>query len=262
MKLRILLWNVAMTPSPPPRMGTRNAKFRAIRIAALLNEYDVVVLNESFLYRDTLLKAVAHQYVYTEPRTWYKPLNSGVVILSKIPLFNLNYKHYTRAATWDWFTSKALIGCSFQVGGNTFDLYGTHMQAGNSAAAHAARQQQAVEIVEQVRKTHSQNHGLIICGDFNCGPTRDPEFKQFSVHYSDEADARIRSAQFNTILEGTGTAQLLQDPQDTDISSFLYKSGHGRARVQREAAPVILDEYGVSLSDTGPLCISIEFREK
>lgn len=243
-----------MTPSPPPNIGTRDAKNRAPTIAAILNRYDIAIINESFIYRDELLSHTEHPYLYTDKKVCYKPLNSGVLILSKIPLFNGNYRHYSKGSNWDWFTSKGLIGSSFTFCGEQFDLYGTHMQAGNSTADHASRLQQAKEIVEHVSNTHDKSRHLIICGDLNCGPTFDPEFKTYSGHYSNEADARLRNEQFNTIKNGTETQQLTLGPNDQDISSFLYKrKSEGQLRALRDAPP----EGSDGLSDTGALCIVI-----
>lgn len=256
--IKIILWNIAMTPSPPPHFGTRQAKERAPKIANILNKYDIVVLNESFIYRDELLSHTIHRYRYTDERIWYKPLNSGVVILSKIPLYNTYYKHYTYSSNWDWFTSKGLISVSFKdpTSGEEFELFGTHMQAGNRPIDHASRQKQANEIVRWVDNTPCYNKNIIICGDFNCGPVEDNTFEKFSVHYSSSEDAKLRNEQFNTIRYGTGSKQLTLPLQmngiDEDISSFLYRGEY--TGVRRILDPI----EATGLSDTGPLCIVIE----
>lgn len=256
--LSIILWNVAMTPSPPPNIGTRDSKSRAPKIAEILSRYDIAIVNESFLYRDLLFSLMKeHPYVYTDPRIWYKVFNSGVVIISKIPLINTTYKHYTKESNWDWFTSKGLIGCSFKFGTEVFDLYGTHMQAGNSVADQTSRFWQANEVAEQVKHTHHYDHNLIICGDFNCGPTFDADFKSYSSHYSDEMDARLRNSQFDVIKEGTGTRQLFDGAPDTDISSFLYKERIGSIYNVARMLPAANAD---GLSDTGTLCIKISRR--
>ncbi len=253
----ILLWNIAMTPNPPPNINTRAAKQRAPLIAAILNRYDIVVLNESFLYRNYLLSFIQHSYIHTDPRIWYKPLNSGVVILSKIPFKNTNYVHYSKAATWDWFTSKGLVGCSFEIGGYMIDLYGTHMQAGNQATAQNARFQQAIELVQQVVKTHDETHELLVCGDFNCGQVYDPTFKKYTVHFSDEQDARQRHKQYMTIVNGLNATPILATSDEDDISSFLYNNRSPNITVERLPAPDISYNQNLSLSDTCPIVIKV-----
>jgi exonuclease III len=258
-QLHIILWNISMTPSAPPNFGTRAAKERVPAIAGVLNQYDIAVVNESFLYRDTLLSHMkGHPYVYTDPRIWYKPLNSGVLIISKRPLSDTNYFHYSQSSNWDQLTSKGLVGASFFFAGEIFELYGTHMQAGNRDVDHKARFSQAAEIVDHVARSHNPDFHLIICGDFNCGPTLDPEFKRFSGHYSDERDARLRDAQYRVIRDGTGTTQLTLGERDEDICSFFYKGGPNlQCKVQRaEAAP-----NSDGISDTGTLCITITREE-
>ena len=258
----IMLWNVAMTPNPPPHINTRKSRERAPHIASILAPYDIVVLNESFLYRNTLLSYTAHShpYVYTEPRTWYKFFNSGVVILSKFPLYNLNYTHYSKGAIWDWFVSKGLVGCSFKVNNVVFDLYGTHLQAGSQTCAHNARAQQTKEIVHHIRETHESNHELILCGDFNCGPVYDID-QHFSGHYDDKQDALLRNAQYRTLIDGLHVLPLLESPQEDDICSFLVKPNSPEVSMARVAAPNI-HVNGESMSDTAPLCIQITVSDK
>ncbi len=257
--MKIFLWNVAMTPNPPPDINTRNSKFRAPRIAKVLQEFDIVVLNESFLYRDLLLKEAGFPYVYTEPRVWYKIFNSGVVILSRIPLSNTNFHHYTKASIWDWFTSKAIVGCTFEYEGETFELYGTHLQAGNNEGAQSARLQQAREIAEHVAKNHKPGNNIIICGDFNCGPvfSRIPH----SGHYANPEDARQRNEQYHAFMDPLGLISLRKYEYEDDISSFAYKPSINTQLFVLRAADLpqekINDEFGVSLSDTGPLNIEI-----
>lgn len=255
--ITIMLWNVAMTPNPPPRISTRRSKERAPHIANIMSAYDVVVLNESFLYRGYLFEQLNHTfpYSYTEPRTWYKPLNSGVVILSKVELFHLNYTHYSKGAIWDWFTSKGLLGVSFKIDNVSFDLYGTHLQAGDQRCAHHARASQTQEIVAHVQKTHEPSHELIICGDFNCGPVYDID-KGFSGHYTDRNDALLRDAQYQTMVKGLSLTPLLEQPTEDDICSFLTKKNSSRVEMKRIPAPDI-HYNGESMSDTGPLCIQV-----
>jgi endonuclease/exonuclease/phosphatase family metal-dependent hydrolase len=254
--MKIILWNVAMTPNPPPNVNDRDAKNRAPKIAKILNNYDIVILNESFLYRDLLLKHVEHKHRYTDPRVWYKVFNSGVVILSKVPLADVNYKHYSKGAIWDWFVSKALVGCTFKFNGIFFDIYGTHLQAGNQPCAHDARQSQMEEIVQYV-SGRKASHELIICGDFNCGPVYDPTYQKHSIHYSSADDARLRARQYNTLLSGLHLTPLLMFKGEDDISSFVHKRRQINYTIKRIQDPDIRDENGVGLSDTGALCLEI-----
>ena len=246
--MRILLWNIAMTPSPPPHISTRESKERAPGIAKLMNKYDIVVINESFLYRNFLLQHVSHQYHYTDPRIWYKPFNSGVVILSKIELFDCSFHHYSKAAIWDWFTSKALVNCKFRINDITFELYGTHLQAGNGNSQHAARLEQTKEIVARIREIHDPENEIIVCGDFNCGPVYGDHY---SGHYSSFDDAKKRNEQYK-VMTDFGLIPILERPDEDDISSFLFKPSLKNSGFIIERVEVKSD-----LSDTGPLAINI-----
>ena len=255
MSIRIILWNIAMTPNPPPNINMRQSKERAPKIAKILNEYDIVILNESFLYRDYLLKNVVHKYKYTDPRTWYKIFNSGVVILSKIPITNFNYIHYRKGATWDWFVSKGLVGVSFQYNGTIFNLHGTHLQAGNSNSAHNARYSQICDIIDYINNKYTKKEEVIICGDFNCGPVFDPEYKNYPPYYSNSKDAKRRDEQYRKLVYGLRMKPLYEREQDNNISGFIHSGIY--SNIKRIKDPKIQDEEGVSLSDTAPLCIEI-----
>jgi endonuclease/exonuclease/phosphatase family metal-dependent hydrolase len=251
MHFKILLWNVAMTPSPPPHIGTRQAKERAPGIASLMRDYDIIVVNESFLYRDYLLTFLPEYKVYTEPKTWYKIFNSGVLILSKIPIENFSYMHYTRGTNWDWFVSKGLLGVSFQINGDYFHLYGTHLQAGNRESDHNVRLSQVNEIVNYIKdQNHDSRDTIILCGDFNCGPVYDPTFKHYSGHYNSSDDAKKRCEQYSIIEHFTTLSKpILQEAFEDDISSFIVHNPENLtiARVQ----------VASNLSDTAPLALLI-----
>jgi endonuclease/exonuclease/phosphatase family metal-dependent hydrolase len=257
-KFTILLWNVALTP------GQDNPKHRAKRIGKLLNEYDVVVLNECFLFRNEVLDKTVHICRYTDPSIWYKPFNSGVVILSKFPIWNCRHKTFSDCTTWDAFACKAVLSCTFEVRCMKFDLYGTHLQAGGDASHHAVRLKQAKELVEHVRSTHDPKNQLILCGDWNCGPVADPEFNVFSGHYSHQTDARERHREFATITEGLQVERILAHPHEDDICSFLWKKPHvdSQRKITMERKEVIFaDENGAPLSDTAALCIVVNFHD-
>lgn len=254
--IRILLWNIALTPSPPPHISTRNAKFRAERIIKFIDDFDIIVLNECFLYRNVILQVKqTHPYIFTDKKVCYKVFNSGVVILSKIPLVDVKFHHYSKGATWDWFVSKALVGVSFMYNNLRYDLYGTHLQAGDKPSHQKARESQVREIVHFINLTHDPKHQLILCGDFNCGPIIPKDGREYSVHYSSMEDAKEREKQYNIIQKELSLNRLVLDPKDDDISAFLFK---GNAVVKRIYIPDPVDENGNSLSDTGILCVELK----
>ena len=91
--LAIVLWNVWLLPSPISyKPGTR-----AKLISPLLAGHDIIVLNEAFAYKDTLKGQARYNYSVTlDERSWwpwrFRPLDSGLVILSKYPLIRWKRK--------------------------------------------------------------------------------------------------------------------------------------------------------------------------
>lgn len=76
------------------------------RISPKLAEYDVVVLNEAFVYRKALLRHCPHPYKQSLGRQWYSIFDSGVVILSKYPIVQWAVEHYRKRRGWDMFAAK------------------------------------------------------------------------------------------------------------------------------------------------------------
>lgn len=254
--IKILLWNIALTPSPPPHISTRNAKYRAERIINYIDNFDIIVLNECFLYRNIIMKIkISHPYIFTDKKVCYKVFNSGVVIISKIPISNVRFHHYSKGATWDWFVSKALIGITFNYNNKFYDLYGTHLQAGDKLSHHKARESQAKEIVQFIKLTHDLNNDLIVCGDFNCGPIIPKNGKEYSIHYSSRQDAEQRQKQYNIIEKELELKRIVIDPTDDDICAFLFK---GTSNIQRIYLPDPVDENGINLSDTAVFCVELK----
>ena len=231
MTIKIILWNIAMSPATAQRN-----KYKVPKIARILNTYDIVILNESFAFHEALMSNVKHSYRYTDPRIWYKLFNSGVVILSKRPLANCSYKHFGHSALWDWFLSKGLNGMTFKYHGVKVDLYATHLQASNHRCAQKVRVHQIQDIVNQINATHTANHELIVCGDFQYGSIYD------AIKYN--------------IKEKETILPLKWENRDGKCA-IIYK-GKYADRVHCIQTPDIIDEQGIPLSEYEPVCIAIE----
>ena len=241
--VKLLLWNVDLTPDLSISSPFRNSKERYPKIARILNEYDIVVLNEAFLYREELLRAVEHQYKYTDSKPWYKFFNSGLVILSKYEFSVPAAHHYEHNSYWDVFISKGILKVSFNIEGKKVDLYGTHMQQYNDKCAQTARKAQVYELVRFVNRTHAPGNDVILVGDLNMGPVYDRTFTHFPNHYSNVEDAKLRDEQYNTLVDALQLDNLVGGE---DICQLLHR---GDLNAKRIGVP----EY--NLSDTGAYCL-------
>ncbi len=242
MTIKLLLWNVDLTPDLSFTSPFRNSKERYPKIAKILNQYDIVVLNECFLYRKQLLDMTVHKYQYTDPKPWYKFFNSGVVILSKYPFYLETYHHFNANSYWDRAISKGILRVSFQIGEKVFDLYGTHMQQYNNADAHSVRTEQVGEIIDFISQTRRFGSDIILVGDLNMGPVK--SFQSHPVHYSDIEDAKLRNEQYEVLVK---SLRLTNYVAGEDICHILHRGDN--LKLNTVTVP------DSKLSDTGAYCV-------
>lgn len=259
-KLKILLWNVWLLPS---LLTDGKSKERAGMISNLLNDFDIVVLNEAFTNKNTLLKDVIHQHVIRTPRTFYKLLDSGLMILSKYPVEEIHFLPFSSLETWDQFSSKGILKLTVNVGNNMkIDVYGTHLQAGSEELHHKARLDQVNEVYHFI-KNHSQFniHPIVFCGDLNCGPVLDQTFTHFSGHYDDAIDARKRDYQYRTLVGSTDLKEIYAQGKEEDICRFLYKDGILNKLTNLNLSYIKLQgPNNEKLSDTSPLLLEVDIE--
>lgn len=240
--IKLLLWNIDLTPDISINFA-RNSKERYPKIAKVINEFDIVVLNECFLYRNELLNQAEHKYIYFDEKPWFKIFNSGVVILSKYPFENPQYYHYKNNSSWDIFISKGILKVSFDIKGKLFDLYGTHMQQYNNLSAQKSRSEQVMELIDFIKLTNSPSKDIILVGDLNMGPVYD--LSKYPIYYENSKDAESRNRQYETLVNELELNDLVEEQE---ISHLLHRGSINIKRLQ-------IPDY--HLSDTG--CFGIEF---
>jgi len=222
--LSVLLFNVWNLPGICTDGKSRE---RALAISPHLNAYDVVILNEAFTNKDALLKDVVHEHRFVLKRQWYTIFDSGVIILSKYPIVRTCSEHYAMRRSYDWFAAKGLAMCTINVDGTLVDVYGTHMQAGNSVAEAQARSSQSKQVAKAVQAWSPSTSGrpVIFAGDLNMGPTIDS--LHYSGHYGSHQDALDRTAAYVAMREGSQLTDVFSEgPLDEkqDINRFLVRN--------------------------------------
>ena len=169
-ELKILSWNIYMLPSLIMPSGIRT---RAKYIAGHLeqSDFDIVVFQEAFnpRARQVLWSMLKDKFPYAEgPANSEKPslrLNSGVWILSKIPLTTLGEVEFSRAQGFDMFSRKGALMVEGDHNGTLFQLIGTHLNAGET---QKIRNIQYLEIRDSLLEPFRKDDvPQIICGDFN-----------------------------------------------------------------------------------------------
>jgi endonuclease/exonuclease/phosphatase family metal-dependent hydrolase len=149
---------------------------RVIYIAEQLNtsNYDVIVFQEAFdrKARYNLSKQIRKQFPYQEGPANAKPsflrMNSGVWIVSKHPMKFVDEIIYKKACGVDKVARKGALLVDISKNNRTYQIAGTHMQAGNSVKKNNVRISQLLQLKEELlEKNEIDGVPQIICGDFN-----------------------------------------------------------------------------------------------
>jgi len=168
-ELRILSWNIYMLPRIVPRTG-RIKRAWSIAVQLKTKDYDIIVFQEAFMKsaRDVistvLLESFPYQYGPFNERPGIRT-NSGVWILSKIPLKVISQIEYENCATFDCLSRKGAALLSGEFNGNRFQLLGTHLQADKNYDGVRRKQ---INQIARLMSAHAE-HGVpqIVCGDMN-----------------------------------------------------------------------------------------------
>lgn len=173
-QLKILSWNIYMLPSAAnlsKSITKSHKKQRVEEISDIMNssDYDIIVFQEAFHIpsRKKLAKNLQEKFPHQ-----FGPLNkgfiktnSGIFIVSKIPLKQLAKIQFEKCNSSDCLARK---GCGIfegEINGKTFQILGTHL---NSTSAQEIREFQYGEIAyELLMQYEKEKVAQIICGDLN-----------------------------------------------------------------------------------------------
>ncbi len=155
------------------------------RIGALLNLYDVALVQEDFAYHDAL-NAGAHHGFRSQPVVPGAKvgIGDGLNVFSRLPLSRV--ERVTWRACSGRFTngSDCLAPKGFAFGalelspGVEVDLYDLHMDSDNAPADVAARAEQADQLASFVEH-RSAHHAVIVAGDTNMGDESESILERF-----------------------------------------------------------------------------------
>ncbi len=169
-QLKILTWNIYMLPYCSLVHG--NCK-RARMIADQLtgSDYDIIVFQEAFnlrargILRRKLCKSFPHMYGPANMPFLSFRFNSGVWVISKIPLEKIEEIEYTHRFGMDAFARKGAVMFEGSWNGQMFQLVGTHL---NSDGPDSIRHGQCREMTNNLlKKYYKEQIPQIVCGDFN-----------------------------------------------------------------------------------------------
>jgi len=170
LELKILSWNIYMLPFIS--LFNSNDQ-RAKVIADKLNEsdYQIIVFQEAFslkcrhILAKKLLENYPYQYGPANKNRFPFKTNSGLWVVSKIPLTELDEFQFSVCKGFDAVARKGAVLFEGCFNGSRFQLLATHLQAEHS---HALRKRQCSEIKERLLDPYFRKDiPQFICGDFN-----------------------------------------------------------------------------------------------
>ncbi|HEX2618396.1 MAG TPA: endonuclease/exonuclease/phosphatase family protein, partial [Flavobacteriales bacterium] len=194
--LKILSWNIYMLPGIVP-LKARLSRARSIADTLVQSDYDIVVFQEAFHAGAVRILAARLRARYP---FMYGPFNadgasmrysSGVWVLSRTPLRLLGTIEFGDARNFDRTARKGAALLEGEHAGRTFQVLGTHLQAGDLPSVRAHQFQELY--TDLLTRYHRDGVPQIICGDMNTGP--DEEAYCDMLHSLDAEDGAPEGAQ-------------------------------------------------------------------
>ncbi|HOD94856.1 MAG TPA: endonuclease/exonuclease/phosphatase family protein [Candidatus Hydrogenedentes bacterium] len=231
-------------------------KNKFAHISPLLNRFDICALQECFKDYRRAWAAAEHssKIFHGTLKHPLKLVGSGLSLLSSLPLISTDNINFDTCGEFqNRPASKGVLLGRYQAGAMTLDVYTTHIEAGGSPQALAARKGQGEEIVDFVNAQSPPENSVIILGDFNMRPSRGPEDKEKhkdnpKVYVFDwikeTLDLRDASDEFN-------------GPVSKEIDRILFRPGKGCAMKvlhwQQDDPDFYYADGKTPLSDHAPL---------
>ena len=240
-------------------------------ISPLLNAYDLVVVQESWLtpdpnplaplrtHHELLVADADHPYksvplpapLGTDPERPTALVSDGLAVFSRFPFTGVVHEPWATCvdSAADCLARKGFMVARTTIApGVAVDVYDLHMEAGSDPLDDVARDQGVTQLVELIN-TYSAGRAVIVGGDFN-------------LHTDEEPD----STQFQRLLAETGLSDVcatLSCPQPGRIDKFLFRSGGGVTLAPlswRFETDVFVDPMGEPLSDHDALAVRFAWQ--
>ena len=161
---------------PPPYGWLHNCDERAENIIQALKNsegYDVILFQEAFSesIRNKIFSTLKFKYpnqVIVDDETIFYKINSGLWVISSIPIALIDNINFTMFRNTDSFSSKGAHLYSVTKNQQEFHIINTHLQADNQTKYSDIRTSQYMDINEKLILPYENSETpLILCGDLN-----------------------------------------------------------------------------------------------
>lgn len=260
--LEILSWNIYMLPRFARITGKRQ-RARAISEELKNSPYHILVFQEAFLgdARRLIRRGLADEFPYEYGPANQKfsiRTNSGIWILSRLPLKELGEIAFSECAGFDdCMARKGALLCEGEWQGQTFQVLGTHLQAGGP---DAVRHGQYSEIQQLLANNRRPEVPQIICGDMN---TRREDRANYShmIQTLGCEDGEFCGPQFFT-SDGQEN-DIKNEPGDRKVIDFIFYRANGtNPQFLKRDIPLIRKRWSqkhTDLSDHFPVSLTIRW---
>jgi len=246
--VRLLNYNVH---GLPPLVTGDNSRARLRAIAASLEGFDVVALQENFVLGPRLDAWVAFPHrVHATARRWPRPATAGLSTLGHLEVQGSDFIpfvhcHGTLTSANDCLSNKGALFSRLVLDtarGLSFDLYNLHLDAGNDDGDADARRLQA-EVLHQAIQERSAGRAVVVVGDIN----------------EKRGEGKVGSTLSSLGLRDVCTG--IPCPGDPRIERFLVRSGSG-VKLEPHAWQIesrFVDDEGEPLSDHPAIALTLHW---
>lgn len=180
--LRVVTYNIAGLPEGLSKMHPRT---NLPLIGALLDRYDLALIQEDFAYPELLRQRVVLPFG-TPPydHGWRPHFGDGLSQFGKLPFSAPERTPWELCngvldAYYDCLTPKGMMFTRVQLDGElSLDVYNVHLDAGASAADRQARSSQLRQLTQAIL-SKSAGRPILLGGDFNLTSVERREFADF-----------------------------------------------------------------------------------
>ena len=152
--------------------------------------FDVIAFQEAWDrgIRNKLIRNMEKNYpYYYDPipqDTHLKPLNSGLLILSKWSILNTQFLNYSDTQTLtdaDYMTNKGVLYIKINKNGQIYHIFATHTQAQDTQKAIKLRQEEFILIKKFIEKQNiPKSEPVLLMGDLNTDYYNKDQFDVFN----------------------------------------------------------------------------------
>ena len=253
-EIDVLSYNIHGLPSAVTGDDTQA---RLTQIAPLLDQFDLVGMQEDWIDELYPILLDGSMLPYSDrfdvPYDDDKVYGAGLSFLGKHSIRSSTHIYYESCYglldnASDCFASKGLQFLEIQVENMILHVYNTHLEAGNGAEDQEVRTQQIDTIITQIN-TFSQDHPVILMGDFNLEPDEEEE-----------------AVLLDRLREESGLAlvcTLLSCPEPNHIDQIYIRSSKSFVfeAFAWERAEYFVDEEGIPLSDHPAIMAKIGWEQ-